>query len=139
MVVLKRFFLFGRQEKWSLVALDRWSSYTVTIIWGFAWAYRGGRLNRFDCIIMIIKLLHWFKCRDLTEEIHLFYINNWLNEWYAHGSQDLIWKFSQVVSDFKNNQKVIKGSKIIFILMNVTTKLIQRHKFNFQIQHKQIR
>ena len=44
-----------------MVALDRWSSYTVTIVWEFAWAdsalvvldewssYRGGRLNRFDC------------------------------------------------------------------------------------------
>ena len=42
--------------------LGRWSSYTVTIVWEFAWAdsasvvfdkwssYRGGRLNRFDCI-----------------------------------------------------------------------------------------
>ena len=41
--------------------LDRWSSYTVTIVWEFAWAdselvvfdgwlsYRGGCLNRFDC------------------------------------------------------------------------------------------
>ena len=42
--------------------LDRWLSYIVTIIWEFTWAYsvlvvlgkcssyRGGRLNRFDCI-----------------------------------------------------------------------------------------
>ena len=55
------FFSFGRQKKWSLVALDRWSSYTVTILWEFAWgdsaqvalgewsSYRGGRLSRFDC------------------------------------------------------------------------------------------
>ena len=62
MVVLDRFFSFGRHKKWSLVALDRWSSYTVTIVWEFAradpvlavldeWSsYRGGRLNRFDCI-----------------------------------------------------------------------------------------
>ena len=40
--------------------LDRWSSYTVMVVWDFAWAnsalvvldewlsYRGGRLNRFD-------------------------------------------------------------------------------------------
>ena len=47
---------------WSLVALDRWSSYTATIIWEFAWVdsalvvldewlfYRGGRLNRFHCV-----------------------------------------------------------------------------------------
>ena len=50
-------------KKWLLVALDRWSSYTVTIVWEFAWAdsplvvldewssYRSGRLNRFDCIV----------------------------------------------------------------------------------------
>ena len=52
----------GDKKKWSLVALDRWSSYTVTIVWEFAradsvlvvldeWSFcRGGRLNRFDCI-----------------------------------------------------------------------------------------
>ena len=62
MVVLDRFFFhLGDKKKWSLVVLDRWSSYTVTIIWEFAradpvlvvldeWSpYRGGRLNRFDC------------------------------------------------------------------------------------------
>ena len=55
------FFSFWRQKKWSLVALDRWLSYTVTIAWELAWAdstlavfdewssYRGGRLSRFDC------------------------------------------------------------------------------------------
>ena len=55
------FFSFGKQEKWLLVPLDRWSSYTVTILWEFAWvdsalvtfdewlSYRGARLNRFDC------------------------------------------------------------------------------------------
>ena len=55
------FFHFGRQKKWLLVMLDRWSSYTVTIIWEFAWAdsalvildewssYRGGHLSRFYC------------------------------------------------------------------------------------------
>ena len=55
------FFSFGRQEKWSLVVLDRWLSYTATIVWEFAWAdsalvvlhewsfYRGSPLNRFDC------------------------------------------------------------------------------------------
>ena len=44
-----------------MVALDRWSSYTVMILWKLAWgdstlvildggsSYRGGRLNRFDC------------------------------------------------------------------------------------------
>ena len=42
--------------------LDRWSSYTVAIVWEFAWAdsvlvvldewssNRGGHLNRLDCI-----------------------------------------------------------------------------------------
>ena len=52
---------FGRQKEWSVVALDRWLSYTVTIVWDFAWAdsalvvlgkcssYRGDCLNRFDC------------------------------------------------------------------------------------------
>ena len=56
------FFSFGRQKKWLLVALGRWSSYTVMVVWEFArvdsalvvldeWSsYRGGRLNRFDCI-----------------------------------------------------------------------------------------
>ena len=59
-------------------------------------------------------------------------------------TQDFIWKFSQVVPDFKNNQKLSKGSKIIFILKNVTAKAIyklflylKRRKFSFQIQHKQ--
>ena len=49
------------QKKWLLVALDRWSSYTVTIVWGLALAdsalvildewlsYRGGRIGRYDC------------------------------------------------------------------------------------------
>ena len=61
MVVLNRFFSFGRQKKWSLVALDWWLSYTVTVAWEIAWvdsalvvldewsSYRGGHLNRFDC------------------------------------------------------------------------------------------
>ena len=55
------FFHLGEKNKWSLLALDRWSSYAVTIVWEFAWAdsaliildewsfYRGGHLNRFDC------------------------------------------------------------------------------------------
>ena len=59
----RQFFSFGRQKKWQLVTLDRWSYYKVTIVWGFAWAdsalvildewlsYRSGHLNRFDCII----------------------------------------------------------------------------------------
>ena len=55
------FFSFGRQKKWSLVALDRWPSYTVTMVRGFVRVdsafvvldkgsfYGGGHLNRFDC------------------------------------------------------------------------------------------
>ena len=59
MVVLDGQFLFWRRKKWSLVALDRWLSYTVMIVGEFAWAdselvvldesCRGGRLNKFDC------------------------------------------------------------------------------------------
>ena len=59
----RQFFFFFHfwGKKWSLVALDRWSSYTVTIVLEFAWvdlalvvldkwsSYRGGHLNRFDC------------------------------------------------------------------------------------------
>ena len=76
MVALDRFFVifsFGRQKKWSLVALDRWSSYTITIIWEFAWAdsalvvldewssYRGGRLGRCDCSTEIEQCLLIYK------------------------------------------------------------------------------
>ena len=55
------FFHLRDKKKLLMVALDRWSSYTVTIVWEFAraqsalvvldkWSsYRGGRLNRFDC------------------------------------------------------------------------------------------
>ena len=61
------FFISGEKKKWPLVALDRWSSYTVPIVWEFAWAdstlvvldewssYRGGRLNRFDSILYYSK------------------------------------------------------------------------------------
>ena len=31
------FFSFGGQNKWPLVMLHRWSFYTVTIVWEFAW------------------------------------------------------------------------------------------------------
>ena len=55
------FFHLGDKKRWSLVALDKWSSYTVTVVWELAWAdsalvvldewssYGGGRLSRFDC------------------------------------------------------------------------------------------
>ena len=42
MVVLGRFFSFGRQKKWLLVVLDKLSS------------YRGGPLNKFDYIYVYI-------------------------------------------------------------------------------------
>ena len=61
MGVLDRFFfIWGR--KWLLVELDRWSSYTITIMWELAWtdsalvfldkwlSYRGGYITRLDCI-----------------------------------------------------------------------------------------
>ena len=63
MVALDRVFSFGKLKKWSVVELDRWLSYRVTIVWEFArpdsalpvlgeWpSYRGGHLNRFDCSI----------------------------------------------------------------------------------------
>ena len=50
----------GDKTKWSLVALDRWSCYTVTIVRDFVWvdstlvvldewsSYRGGHLNSFS-------------------------------------------------------------------------------------------
>ena len=36
--VLDSFFSFWGQKRWSLLALDRWSSYTVMIVWELAWA-----------------------------------------------------------------------------------------------------
>ena len=59
--VLDRFFSFGGQKKRSLIALDRWLSYAVLILWELAWvesalmvlgeclSYRGDHLSRFDC------------------------------------------------------------------------------------------
>ena len=55
-----RVFFIWKTKKWSLVALDRWSSFTKTTVWEFAWTdsvlvvldewscYKGGCLNRFD-------------------------------------------------------------------------------------------
>ena len=46
MVVLDELFFFWETKKWSLVALDRWLSYTVTIVPEFASArLRIGRLT----------------------------------------------------------------------------------------------
>ena len=45
----RQFFFIQETKEWLLVALDRCSSYTVTIVWEFAWAgsalsYTSGRL-----------------------------------------------------------------------------------------------
>ena len=53
-VVLDKLFFHLGDEKWLLVALDRWSSYTVRIVQEFAWmdlvlALQRCHLNRFDC------------------------------------------------------------------------------------------
>ena len=89
----KGFFHLGDKKKLSLVALNRWPSYTVTIIWEIAWAdsllvvldewwsYVGGRLNRFDCnyvswffnlclwtnIILYLNVTLIFKCPSHQE------------------------------------------------------------------------
>ena len=51
--------------------LDRWSSYIVMIVWGFAWvdsalvvfhewsSYGGGCLNRFDCSSLQINMKNY--------------------------------------------------------------------------------
>ena len=55
----RQVFFIWETKNWSLVMLDRWSSYTVATVRDFAWAdsafvvldkwssYRGGCLNRF--------------------------------------------------------------------------------------------
>ena len=57
----RQVFSFRGQKEGSPVALNKWSSYIVTIAWEFAWtdsalavldewsSYRGRSLNRFDC------------------------------------------------------------------------------------------
>ena len=70
MVVLGRFLYYLRsKKKWSLVALDRWLSYKVMIVWELGWvdsalvildkwsSYRGGPLNRFDCNNNVTKFV----------------------------------------------------------------------------------
>ena len=63
-------FHLGDKKKWLLVVSDRWQSYTVTVIWEFAWvdsalvvldewlSYGGGRWNRFDCKNFILTCRH---------------------------------------------------------------------------------
>ena len=60
-------FHLGDKKKLSLVALERWLSYTVKIVWELAWtdsslvildewlSYRGGRISRFDCILSSVN------------------------------------------------------------------------------------
>ena len=42
------FFSFGRQKKWLLVALGRWPSYTVTIVWVFP-------ISDLSYIVVVVK------------------------------------------------------------------------------------
>ena len=97
MVVLDRLFSFGRQKKWSLVALNRWPSYTVKIVREFAgadsalvvsdeWSSdRGDRLSRFDSNLLCLmeKWVQIFKCKishsstkSLVPTLHKFTIQN---------------------------------------------------------------
>ena len=66
---------------WETKKSGRWSSYTVTIVWEFALAdpvlvvldewssYRGGRLNRFDCGLLLIYTLVVFTSNQLCNAI----------------------------------------------------------------------
>ena len=88
------FFSFGGQKKWLLVALDKWSSYAVTIVWELAWvasalvvldqgsSYRAGRLSRFDCtnILHVDSLTINIPCHIETSQ--LIYIANQLTGFY---------------------------------------------------------
>ena len=82
MVVLDKFFFsFGGQKKWSLVVLDSWSSYTVTVVWELAWAdaalvildkwfpCRGGRISRFDCRLFPREKFYSNDSRNYTTRI----------------------------------------------------------------------
>ena len=65
------FFHLEDKRKWSLVRLDRWLCYRVTIVWELAWvdsvlvaldkwsSYRGGHISRFDCTLNSY-LSKWF-------------------------------------------------------------------------------
>ena len=80
------FFSLVRPKKQSLIALDRWSSYTVMIVWELAWVdsalvildqwsfYRGGRLNRFDCIK--ISLFTHYNYNNILMREHKY---SWVN------------------------------------------------------------
>ena len=82
MVVLVFFFI------WETKKSGRWSSYTVTIVWEFAWAdpvlvvldecssYRGGRLNRFDCGLLLTYTLVVFTSNQLCNAIFYLTLND---------------------------------------------------------------
>ena len=90
-VFLDRFFSFGIQKKWLLVALDMWLSYTVMAVREFALAdsglvvldkwssYRGGPLNRFYCTFFCIfefpkHFLYFFIQTFLRFQIYMYLI-----------------------------------------------------------------
>ena len=59
------------------------------------------------------KLLHWLKCRDLTEKMHMLSINNRLNELYAHGSQYLIFRNSlRLYQTLKQSKTLLKDKTL---------------------------
>ena len=98
MVVLKTGFSFGGQKKSLFVALDWWSSYTVTIVWELAWAasalvalkegssYRGGRWPGFTvsdkyerlCALTIdlLNRLLFIKVNGLFMDLFGQFLNN---------------------------------------------------------------
>ena len=119
MVVLDGFFfIWETRKKWSLVALDWWLSYTVMIVWKFAWvgsalvildkwlSYRGGRLSRFDFIPQ-------FKWKS-----HVLYIVCWIFVYFFFffftGLRDS-W-----LNKYLKNDVWLKGSLLGFCLLAET-------------------
>ena len=110
------FFSFRGQKKWLLVALDRWSSYTVTIVWELAWVdsamvildkwltYRGGRISRFDCNLklsinkmwLIFSLLHENSIAAMT--FHKIKPNGINAKTNAKGDEESPWKIPHLIS-----------------------------------------
>ena len=93
------FFSFGRIKKWSLVELDRWLYYRVTIVWEFAWpdsalavlgkwsSYRDGHMNRFDCSIKCYwsNAVYFSLCvflPELYQRIFTMRFINWYYWWF---------------------------------------------------------
>ena len=95
----RQIFSFGRRKKWLLIALDRWLSYTVMIVWEFAWvdsalvvldewsSYRGGPLNRFDCKRKFTNFsseVFGKLTSTLQNSLNIIYLNIWQN--HSNGS-----------------------------------------------------